>query len=115
METIVAENAVPNPSNAWQVLGWCLPALLGFAAFLVAFPIDRRIPFWHHLSLAETFGAWFLFVVPPATTVAIAIFRKCTKAGNIASTSKWFLLATLVLAILLNLVILLGLYAAANF
>jgi hypothetical protein len=26
-------------------LWWCLP-LLGFVTFLLAFPIDRRIPFW---------------------------------------------------------------------
>ena len=92
-----------------------MPALLGFAAFLVAFPIDRPLPFWPHLSLAEIFGIWFLFVTPAATTVAIVMFTKRTRLGQITSTPKWLLFAAMGLAILLNLFALLGLYAAAKF
>jgi len=107
--------SVPDQGKAWQVLGWCLPALLGFAAFLVAFPIDRPIPFWPHLNLAEVFGIWFLFVTPAATSVAIVMFIKRTRLGRITSTAKWLLFAAMALAILLNLFVLLGLYAAATF
>jgi hypothetical protein len=95
------------------VLGWCLPALLGFSAFLLAFPIDRRIPFWPHLSLAEFFGVWFLLVSPVATTVAILTFVKNRKL--FPSLRKWLLVAAVTMSVLLNLFVLLGLYAAAAF
>jgi hypothetical protein len=41
--------------EVWPVLAFCAPALLGFALFFVSFPIDRQIPFWPHLNLAELF------------------------------------------------------------
>ncbi len=97
------------------MLGWCFPALLGFAAFLVPFPIDRRISFWPHPSLAEVFGAWFLFVTPVATTAAIFMLTKRSRLGTLSSVAKWLLVAAVALAILLNLFVLLGLYAAATF
>lgn len=110
-----SESAVPKHSNAWQVLGWCFPALLGFAAFLVSFPIDRRVSFWPHLSLAEVFGAWFLFVTPVANTAAIVTLIKRTRLSALPLVAKWLLVAAVTLAVLLNLFVLLGLYAAAAF
>jgi hypothetical protein len=97
----------------WRVLGWCLPALLGFSAFLLAFPIDRRIPFWPHLSLAEVFGVWFLLVSPVTTMVAIVMFARPRKL--FPSLRKWLLVAAVTVSVLLNLFVLLGLYAAAAF
>jgi len=106
---------VPSRSKSWRVIGWCLPVLLGFVVFLIAFPIDRKIPFWPHWSLAEVFGAWFLFVTPPATVVAIVTYRRHARLGHISSTPKWLLLVAMTVAILLNLLLLFGLYAAATF
>ena len=89
--------------------------LLGFVAFLVAFPIDRKIPFWPHWSLAEGFATWFLFVTPPAIMCAIVTFRRRIRRGCLSSTAKWLLLAVITVAILLNLLLLFGLHAAAMF
>jgi len=47
--------------EVWPVLAFCAPALLGFAQFFVSFPIDRQIPFWPHLNLAELFYVVVLF------------------------------------------------------
>jgi hypothetical protein len=96
------------------VFTWCLPTLLGVAAFLVAFPIDRQVPFWPHLNIAELFGAWFLFIAPAATTVALVKFIKGTKQGRITRTRKWLSLAVVTVAFLLNLLLLVGLYAATS-
>jgi hypothetical protein len=88
--------------------------LLGFVAFLVAFPIDRKVPFWPHWSLAEGFANWFLFVTPPAIICAIVTFRRRARRGYLSS-SKGLLLAAIIVAVLLNLLLLFGLYAAATF
>jgi len=89
--------------------------LLGFLAFLFAFPIDRQISFWPHMNFAELFGIWFLFVTPVTTTIAIVKFIMQVRQGHLTRTSKWLSLAAIIVAILLNLLILLGLYAAATF
>jgi hypothetical protein len=106
------EGAAPVQRKARRVLPWCLPALLGFVAFFFAFPIDRQISFWPHLNFAELFGIWFLFVTPATTTVAIVMFIMQVRQRHLTQTSKWLLLAAMIVAILLNLFILFGLYAA---
>src|SRR5258708_7082369 len=69
----------PRPfskTNFRSELLLCLPALLGFALFLLSFPIDRVIPFWPHLSLAVVFLLWFLFVAPITTATAFVKFNR---------------------------------------
>ena len=110
-----SEDAVPGRGKAWWVLAWCLPTLLGVAAFLAAFPIDRQISFWPRLNIAELFCAWFLFVTPSTTTVALVKFTKLSKLGYITRTAKWLLSAVITVAVLLNVLLLFGLYAAAAF
>jgi hypothetical protein len=91
-----SEGAVSVRSIGWRILVWCLPTLLGFVAFLFAFPIDREISFWPHLNFAELFGAWFLFVTPVTTTVAIVMFIKYVRRGHITRISKWLLLGVMI-------------------
>jgi len=67
------------------------------------------------LSLAEVFGAWFLFVAPVATAVAIVTLTKGTRLGRFPSVPKWLLVAAVILSLALNLFVLLGLYGAATF
>jgi hypothetical protein len=110
-----SEDEFPDQTRAWRVLAWCLPTLLGVAAFLFAFPIDRQIPFLPRLNIAEVFCAWFLFATPVATTVAIVKFTKDSKLGQITRIAKWLLWAVITVAILLNLLLLFGFYAAAAF
>ncbi len=55
---------------------WCLPCLLGLVVFLFSFPIDRRIPFWPHLTIVEIFFMWFLFVTPITTVIAFVVLMK---------------------------------------
>jgi hypothetical protein len=94
------------------VLLWCLPSLLGFAAFLVAFPIDRVIPFWPHLSVAEVFFFWFLFVAPSATAIAIVIFKRHIQAGRLAPAGRVFAWVAMIVAVLVNAFVLFGLWAS---
>ena len=65
------EETLPRQGKIWFALRWCLPALLGFLAFLFAFPIDRRIPHWFPLNLAEILALWFLFIAPVTTVIAV--------------------------------------------
>jgi hypothetical protein len=111
--TLSSEGAVSGQGKGWLVFAWCLPTFLGIAAFLLAFPIDRQIPFWPHANLAEVFGAWFLFVAPAATTLAIVTFTKQARRGLFTRAPKWILVLVLTLAILLNLLLLVGLYATS--
>jgi hypothetical protein len=107
-----AGGASTDQIQAWSVLAWCLPTLLGIAGFLVSFPIDRQIPFWPHLNFAEIFAAWFLFFTPVSTTVAIVKLTRSARGGLIHRTSKWLLLASISVSVLMNLLVLLGLFAA---
>lgn len=109
-----SESSAPVGRKVRQILLWCLPALLGFVAFFFAFPIDRQISFWPHLNLAELFGIWFLFVTPVTTTVAIVIFIRQVRHGHLIRTARWLSLTAMIVAILLNLFILFGLYAATT-
>ncbi len=108
-----SDGAISGESKGWLVYAWCLPTFLGIAAFLLAFPIDRQIPFWPHANLAEVFGAWFLLVAPTATTLAIVTFTKQARRGLSNRTPKWILVVVVTLSILLNLLVLIGLYAAS--
>jgi hypothetical protein len=110
-----SEDAAPDQTRAWRVLAWCLPTLLGAAAFLCAFPIDRQIPSWPRLNIAEVFCAWFLFATPAATMIAIVKFTRDSKLGHFTRITKWLLRAVITVAILLNLLLLFGFYAAAAF
>jgi len=56
---------------------------------------------------------WFLFVAPTATTLAIVTFTKLARRGLIIQAPKWILVVVLTLSILLNLLLLVGLYAAS--
>jgi hypothetical protein len=109
------EGAAPDRSKTLLICAWCLPTLLGIAAFLISFPIDRQVPFWPHLNIAEAFCAWFLLVTPAATTVGIVKLTRGSRLGQITTTAKWLLLTVITIAVLLNVFLLFGLYAAANF
>lgn len=70
------EETLPPQGKNWFSFWWCWPALLGFLAFLLAFPIDRRIPRWFPLNFAELFTLWFLFNTPVTTIVATVTLIK---------------------------------------
>ena len=95
----------------WTVPLWCLPCLLALVLFLFSFPIDRKIPFWPNLNLAELYSLWFLFVTPISTLVAfIVLLRRRWMGGT--SILAWFLV---IASVVVNALVLLGLYAAFAF
>src|ERR1700693_2922104 len=65
----VSESDTALPSRTWIPICWCLPSLLGFAAFTLSFPIDRTVPFRPHLNIAEMLAMWFVFITPIATLI----------------------------------------------
>jgi hypothetical protein len=103
-----SEKALQDQSKTWAPLWWCLPSLFGFLTFLFAFPIDRRIPFWPHISLAEVFTLWFLFMAPVATITAIVTLMKCIRAGRIAPGAKLLVWIAIAVSLVVNAFILLG-------
>ena len=100
--------AIQNQNKTWAPLWWCLPSLFGFLTFLFAFPIDRRIPFWPNMSLAEAFALWFLFVAPLATIAAIVSLIKCMRAGRIAPHAKWLVWIAIAVSLAVNAFVLFG-------
>jgi hypothetical protein len=90
---------------------WCLPALGGFGVFLLSFPINRRIPFWPHLSLAETFTLWFIFVVPITTIIATVVLIRARRSTHIAIFTRVSLWATIAVSFLVNAFVLVGMWA----
>jgi hypothetical protein len=97
--------------KAWAAPLWCLPCFLTFALFLFSFPIDRKIPVWPHLNLAELYSLWFLFVTPFTTLVAfIVLFRSRWMWPS--SILAWFLV---IASFVVNALVLFGLYAAFAF
>ena len=62
--------------------------VLGFLAFLIAFPIDRRIPRWFPLNFAEIFTLWFLVVTPVTTVIAIVTIIKTQTNRTDGTTSE---------------------------
>jgi len=96
----------------WHSLRWCLPVLSGFLAFLFAFPIDRRIPRWLPLNLSEISALWFLFVTPVTTVIAIVTFVKHSRRVRMKISTKLFTWATIAVSLIVNTLVLLGLWAS---
>ena len=102
----------PDRKAAWPVFVWCLPALGGFAMFLLSFPIDRKISFWPRLSLAEMFTLWFLFVAPIATTIATVALIRRRRSAHIATIIRVLAWTMITVSVLVNALILVGMWAA---
>jgi hypothetical protein len=96
----------------WSSLWWCMPTLLSFVAFLLAFPIDRRIPFWPHLNLAEIFTVWFLFITPITTVIAIVALVKRKRIGRVALFTKSLVWTAIAVSLLVNAFVLIGMWAS---
>jgi len=107
-----SEQTPLRQDKAWLPLWWCLPSLLGFVAFLFSFPIDRQIPFWPHLNLAEIFTLWFLFITPIATVIAIVLLIKRNRIGRTTRLIKLLLWAAIAASLLVNAFVLLGMWAS---
>lgn len=99
-------------SAVLAALAWCLPSLLGFVLFLFSFPIDRTIPFWPQLNLAELYFFWFLFVTPVTTVVAFVRFIKRKRTSRIALLHSVLAWTMLIASVLANLFMLVGLAAS---
>jgi hypothetical protein len=106
-----SQETLQYQDKTWVPLWWCLPSLLGFLTFLFAFPIDRRVPFWPHLSLAETFTLWFLFIAPIATAIAIVTQVKRKRAG-IALLAKLLVWTAIAISLVVNAFVLVGMWAS---
>jgi hypothetical protein len=85
--------------------------LLAFALFFLSFPLDRKIPVWPHLNIAELYSIWFLFVTPITTLIAfiVLIRRRWMGPGSIL---EWLLV---IASFVVNALVLFGLYAAFAF
>src|SRR5580704_9744670 len=105
------ESSLPQV-KIWLSLRWCLPALLGFLAFLVAFPIDRRIPHWFPLNFAELFTLWFLLVTPITTVIAIVALLKAKRAAPMALFATLITWAAIGVSLVTNVFVLLGMWAS---
>jgi hypothetical protein len=99
----------------WMPLRWCLPCLLGFAAFLLSFPINRVIPFWPHLSLDALYALWFIFVTPITTAIAIIIHLKRRKTERFTALSKKLVWAAIAASLVANSFVLFGMWAAYTY
>jgi hypothetical protein len=93
-------------------LWWCLPSLGGFALFFFSFPIDRRMPFWPRLTLAEIYGFWFLAVAPVTTMIGAVLAVKGTRGAQTPRTWPVLVWAAITVCFLANMLVLLGLWAA---
>jgi hypothetical protein len=109
------EGSFPVRSKIWSPLLWCLPSLLGFALFLVAFPIDRRIPFWPRWDLAEIFTLWFLLITPVATLIAIVKLTKRKRRSCASPFAKSLAWGVIAVSLLVNAFVLFGMWAAYTF
>jgi len=109
---MASSEETPVRQKVWTALVWCLPSLLGFALFLLSFPIDRQIPFWPHLSLADIFTLWFLFIMPITTVIAIAMLIKRGRAGRIAVFLRILAWLVITFSVLANMLILVGMWAS---
>ena len=111
LEVNSEELSMPE-GKIWLSLKWCLPVLLGFLAFLVAFPIDRRIPHWFPVNFAELFTLWFLFVTPITTVIAIVALLRSKRTGRMSPSIKLLTWAAILVSIVLNGFVLLGMWAS---
>ena len=107
-----SEETLLRQDKIWLSLWWCLPSLLGFLAFLIAFPIDRSIPFWPHLNLAEILTLWFLFITPITTIIAIVTLLKRNRTRRRAPFAKLLVWTAIAVSLILNAFILLGMWAS---
>jgi hypothetical protein len=105
-ETRIRQNKVST------ALVWCLPSLLGFALFLLSFPIYRQIPFWPHLSLADIFALWFLFITPITTVIAIVMLIKRGHSERIAVLIRMLAWLVITFSVIANILILVGMWAS---
>jgi hypothetical protein len=102
-------------SKALSSLWWCLPSIVGFLVFLCAFPIDRRIPIWPHLSLIDLFGLWFIFIAPITTAIALVVFLRHMRTGHQSQIDRFLVLAVISISVLVNAFVLFGLCAGLTF
>lgn len=107
-------NEVREPRGAWRILVWCLPALVGCAAFLLAFPTQSWDPHGPRRYIALAFVLWFLSVAPIATAFGLARCIKQVKAGQITGITKWSLLMAILVAFALNPVLIAALVVVSN-
>jgi len=101
-----------SASRNWFPFLCCLPSLLGLLVFLLAFPIDRRIPHWFPLNLAEVFTLWFLFITPVTTVIAIVTLVKHTAKTPAILFTKLVTWMAVVISSLTNALVLLGMWAS---
>ena len=103
---MTSEEVVLPENKLSPILLCCSPSLLAFALFLVSFPIDRVIPFWPHLSLAEIYVYWFGLVTPVTTVIGIVIL--VTRRRSLPTFPKVMAWLTITISVLANLFVLLG-------
>jgi hypothetical protein len=106
------EETLPPQGKNWFPFWWCLPALLGFLAFILAFPIDRRIPHWFPVNIAELFTLWFLFITPVTTIVATVTLVKGKRTGRMAPLATLLTWIAIAASLVVNALVLLGMWAS---
>jgi hypothetical protein len=109
-----SERALLPEIEVWPVLAFCTPVLLGFALFFVSFPIDRQIPFWPHLNLAELFMLWFFFITPVTTVSAVVTLIKRERRVRISLFTQFLLWTTVTVCWAINAFMWLGLWASTS-
>jgi len=110
---VLANSESPIPvGKIWFSIKWCLPSLLGFLAFSVAFPIDCYIPHWFPVNLAVLFTLWCLFVTPVSTVIAIATLLKRNRICRMSPFIKLLAWAAISGSIVLNALFLLAGWAS---
>lgn len=80
--------------------------------FIFAFPIDRRIPYWFPLNIAELFALWFLFIAPVTTIIATVTLIKRKRTGPMEPLATFLSWIAIAASLVLNALILLGLWAS---
>jgi hypothetical protein len=101
-------------TEIWPVLALCAPTFLGFALFLVSFPIDRQLPVWPRLNLVEVFTLWFIFVTPVTTITAIVSLLRRKRRGRIPRLPYFLLWSAIAVCFVVNALMVLGLIAATT-
>jgi hypothetical protein len=79
---------------------------------LLSFPIYRQIPFWPHLSLADIFALWFLFITPITTVIAIVMLIKRGHSERIAVLIRMLAWLVITFSVIANILILVGMWAS---
>jgi hypothetical protein len=97
------------------VVLWCLPSLLGFLGFLLAFPISRDMFLGQHQNIAEGLFYWFLTIAPAATIVAMVRLNRRSRFRKMQGSHKAIAWGLIVFSIFLNGFVLVGLGAAFYF